>query len=307
LYNPRAFRELTVPHRKDIMTLIRRTLAAALFLSPLTTSAYAQRTASVPDSSANSAPAAQADAPEALKALLGEILIAVKSNDTAKYSAYFSSLAFPDDGAWLTKEFGPTEGPRLKSQYMQLASQEPQDLKKLFAYALQDSRTDVTVKIFARGTEPKLGVLRAAIAAMKEPSQIYTAEGSKPGNAYAVALGNFVYVDGAFRFLSGQVLQALSTAPPVRIRIGGNVLLAKLRHKVDPVYPPEAQAAHIKGTVQLRVILGVDGTPISVEVENGDPALARAAVEAVRQWRYEPTKLNGAPVEVDSSIDVVFK
>lgn len=284
-----------------------RIAAAALFLSQLTASAYAQQPTPIPDPSVNSAPAQQTNSPEALKALLTEILAAVKSNDTAKYSAYFSNLALPDDGAWLTKEFGPTEGPGLQSKYMQLQPQEPEVLKKLFAYALQDSRTEVTVKVIARGTEPKLGILRAAIKAMVEPSQIYIAEGSNPGNTHSVALGNFVYVDGAFRFLSGQVLQALSTALPVRIRIGGNVAEAKLRHKVDPIYPPGAQAAHIKGTVRLHVVLGIDGAPILVEVENGDPALANSAVEAVRQWRYEPTTLNGAPVEVDTSIDVAFK
>jgi hypothetical protein len=269
------------------MTAILRILTAALFLAQLATFAPAQQTGSASDATADPALAPQVDSPDGLKALLGQILIAVKSNDTVKCSAYFSSLAFPDDGAWLIKEFGPTEGSRLKSKYAQLQSQEPDDLKKLFEYVLQENRTDVAVKIYARGTEPKLGVLRAAIEAMVDPVQIYTAAGSSPGNQYAVTLGNYVYVDGAFRFLSGQVLQSLSTAPPVRIRLGGNVALAKLRHKVDPIYPPEAQAAHVTGTVRLHVV--------------------NSAIEAVRQWRYEPTTLNGASVEVDTTANVVFK
>jgi TonB family protein len=285
------------------MTLISRIIACVLFFWHLAPSVYAQQ----PNPSANFAPAQQSNSPEALKALLTEILAAVKSNDTAKYSAYFSSLAFPDDGAWLTKEFGPTEGLRLNSKYMQLQPQEPEDLQKLFAYALRDNRTNVTVEAYARGAEPKMGALRAAIEAMVDSTTIYTADGRDPGNQYPVALGNYVYVDGAFRFLSGQVLQALSTAPPVRIRIGGNVASAKLRHKVDPVYPLEAQAAHIKGTVRLHVVLGVDGTPMSLEVVSGHPVLANSAVEAVRQWQYAPTTLNGAPVEVDTLIDVEFK
>ena len=289
------------------MTPILRILTAALLLSQLATSAPAQQTVSAGDASANPVPAPQVDSPDGLKALLGQILIAVKSNDTVKYSTYFSSLAFPDDGAWLMKEFGPTEGARLKSKYTQLQSQEPEDLKKLFAYALQDNRTNVTVDAYARGAEPKMGVLRAAIEAMVDSTTIYTADGRNPGNQYPVTLGNYVYIDGAFRFLSGQVLQSLSTAPPVRIRLGGNVALAKLRYKVDPTYPPEARAAHVKGTVRLHVVLGVDGAPMIVEAVSGDPALVNSAVEAVRQWRYEPTTLNGAPVEVDTAIDVVFK
>jgi len=289
------------------MTPILRILTAALLLSQLATSAPAQQTVSAGDASANPVPAPQVDSPDGLKALLGQILIAVKSNDTVKYSAYFSSLAFPDGGAWLLKAFGPTEGSGLRSKYAQLQSQEADDLKKLFAHAVQDDSTEVSVKIFARGSEPKLGVLRAALEAMVSPYQIYTANGSSLGNQSSAALGNYVYVDGAFRFLSGQVLQALSTARPARIRLGGNVASARLRHKADPIYPPEAQAAHVKGTVRLHVVLGVDGAPIIVEVVSGDPALVNSAVEAVRQWRYEPTTLNGAPVEVDTAIDVAFK
>jgi TonB family protein len=288
------------------MTPILRIFAAALFLSQLVTSTYGQQSAHAPDATANSTPATQPNSPDGLKTLLSEILLAVKANDAAKYSAYLSRLAFPDDGAWFVREFGPTEGPGLQAKYAQLQSQEPDDLKKLFAYALQENRTDVAVKVYARGTEPKLGVLRAALEAMVNPSQIYTANGSSLGNQSSTALGNYVYVDGAFRFLSGQVLQALSTARPARIRQGGNVAVARLRHRVDPIYPPEARAAHIRGTVQLHVVLGVDGAPIIVEVVSGDPALVNSAVEAVRQWRYEPTTLNGAPVEVDTAVDVVF-
>jgi TonB family protein len=293
--------------RKDIMTPILRIAAAALFLSQLTASAYAQQPASAADPSANFAPAAQADSPEGLKALLGEILVAVKTNDTVKYSAYFSGLAFPDDGAWLLQEFGPTEGPRLKTKYAQLQSQAPDHLKKLFQYALQDNCTNVRVLVYGKESEPKLGVLRSALESTTKPIEIYVAYGNNSENEHGVALGNFVHVDGAFRFLNGLVLQALGNAPPARIRLGGSVALRKLLHKVDPIYPPEAQAAHIQGTVRLHVILGVDGAPITVEVVSGDPTLANSAIEAVRQWRYVPTTLNGAPVEVDTAIDVVFK
>jgi hypothetical protein len=233
--------------RKDIMTPILRIAAAALFLSQLTASAYAQQPASAADPSANFAPAAQADSPEGLKALLGEILVAVKTNDTVKYSAYFSGLAFPDDGAWLLQEFGPTEGPRLKTKYAQLQSQAPDHLKKLFQYALQDNCTNVRVLVYGKENEPTLGVLRSALESTTKPIEIYVAYGNNPENEHGVALGNFVHVDGAFRFLNGLVLQALGSAPPARIRLGGSVALRKLLHKVDPIYPPEAQAAHIQG------------------------------------------------------------
>jgi len=96
---------------------------------------------------------------------------------------------------------------------------------------------------------------------------------------------------------------------PTRIRIGGNVEAAKVLTKVQPIYPESAKAAGVQGSVFLHAIVSKDGRPYEVEVLNSqiDPELARAAVEAVNQWRFQPTLLNGEPVEIDTEITVNFK
>jgi TonB family protein len=96
---------------------------------------------------------------------------------------------------------------------------------------------------------------------------------------------------------------------PTRIRIGGNVEAAKVLTKVQPIYPASAKEKGAQGTVVLHAVVGMDGKPLSLQVLNSqiDPDLARAAVEAVSQWRYQPTLLNGEPVEVDTTITVNFK
>ena len=96
---------------------------------------------------------------------------------------------------------------------------------------------------------------------------------------------------------------------PARIRIGGNVEFAKVLTKVQPIYPESAKAAGAQGSVVLHTIVSMDGRPLSVEVLNShiDPELARAAVEAVNQWRFQPTLLNGEPVEIDATVTVSFK
>jgi TonB family protein len=95
---------------------------------------------------------------------------------------------------------------------------------------------------------------------------------------------------------------------PVRIRVGGNVQFLQLIHKVEPVYPTTAQAAGIEGTVDLQAVIGKDGSVLDLHVTHGaDFDLVKAAVEAVRQWRYSPTLLNGAPVEVVAQISVQFR
>ena len=98
----------------------------------------------------------------------------------------------------------------------------------------------------------------------------------------------------------------LSPVGSARIRVGGNVQQAKLVSQVHPVYPPEAKAQGVQGRGTLQAIIGKDGTVENLVVLSGDPILATAAVEAVKQWRYQTTLLNGDPVEVVTQIDVNF-
>jgi protein TonB len=84
------------------------------------------------------------------------------------------------------------------------------------------------------------------------------------------------------------------------------VMAAALIYKVQPQYPTLARNIHLAGTVYLRAIIGTDGTVRQVEVISGHPILANAALQAVRQWRYQPTRLNGEAVEVETFITVNF-
>jgi periplasmic protein TonB len=81
---------------------------------------------------------------------------------------------------------------------------------------------------------------------------------------------------------------------------------ANLLHRVQPTYPALARQARIQGAVELRAIISKTGTIENLVVVRGHPMLATAAVEAVRQWRYRPYLLNGAPIEVETDITVNF-
>ncbi len=91
-----------------------------------------------------------------------------------------------------------------------------------------------------------------------------------------------------------------------RIRLGGNVVEGKLLRRILPPYPALARAARISGVVRLMGVIGTDGVIRKLDVVSGHPLLVEAAVNAVRQWVYRPTMLNGAPVEVIAPIDVTF-
>jgi protein TonB len=91
-----------------------------------------------------------------------------------------------------------------------------------------------------------------------------------------------------------------------RIRVGGNVQAAALVNKVTPQYPPIAKTAHVAGTVILHAIIAKDGSIQELQYMSGPPLLMKSAMDAVKEWRYKPTMLNGEPVEVDTTISVVF-
>lgn len=94
--------------------------------------------------------------------------------------------------------------------------------------------------------------------------------------------------------------------PTSPLHVSGGVQMAKLVKQVIPLYPPLARNARIYGVVHLVGIIGKDGTIRNLQLIDGHPLLARAALDAVSQWIYKPTLLSGEPVEVICPIDVTF-
>ena len=96
------------------------------------------------------------------------------------------------------------------------------------------------------------------------------------------------------------------TTPKV-IRVGGQVEAAKVISAPPPLYPVLAKDARVGGTVQLDATIGEDGHIENLKVLSGPPLLINAAVDAVKQWTYRPTILNGKPVKVQTQIMVNFQ
>jgi len=103
---------------------------------------------------------------------------------------------------------------------------------------------------------------------------------------------------------------AKATSPaeniPARILIPADVIAASIITHISPQYPPKARAARIHGDVVLHATIDKEGKVSGVQVLSGDEALADAAVEAVRQWRYKPILTDGEPTEVDTTITITF-
>jgi len=132
------------------------------------------------------------------------------------------------------------------------------------------------------------------ISPIEPPEIVGSTEGTGPGNHLNI-------VDTR--------PQPLRPAEPVhekkRIR-ETSIDPAMLIRRVEPVYPPLPKQLHRGGRVELRAVIATDGTIQSLEVVSGDPLFVQSALDAVRQWRYRPTYLNGQPVEIDTFITVIY-
>jgi len=90
------------------------------------------------------------------------------------------------------------------------------------------------------------------------------------------------------------------------LRVGGQVMDSQVISRPMPPYPTIAKAARIQGTVVLHAIISKDGSIQQLSLVSGPPLLVQPAMDAVRQWRYKPTMLNGEPTDVDTTISVVY-
>jgi periplasmic protein TonB len=163
------------------------------------------------------------------------------------------------------------------------------------------------------------GKLMAPKSIPKQIAQIVEDEAPPPGAGVVGGVMGGVAGGVAGGILGGIIGSVPTVAPPPpppppkkadvtpqRIRVGGNVQLAKLVRQPKPLYPPLAKQARIQGVVHLNAIISKDGTIQNLSVISGHPLLIQSALDAVKQWVYAPTLLNGEPVEVVTQIDVNF-
>jgi len=94
--------------------------------------------------------------------------------------------------------------------------------------------------------------------------------------------------------------------PPEKRVVVGHIDPALLQRRVEPVFPALARQTHRSGKVELHALIGTDGSIQELQVVSGDPLFVSSALDAVRQWHYRPTYLNGNAVEVDTYITVIY-
>jgi len=177
-----------------------------------------------------------------------------------------------------------------------------ESIKKRIEQNLNDGRTRIDVRPIVKPSDTEMPLIRAVLGAMAQPITIYIVSATKgPNDKSSYYLGEFVYVEGGFRYLDRQVIHASARLPRC-----GSLSAGKLIERVHVDYAPLARNSKLQGTVRLHVVLGTDGKVLQIQVVSGHPTLAQAAIDAVKKFRYKPTLLNGQPLEVDTEVDVTF-
>jgi TonB family protein len=106
---------------------------------------------------------------------------------------------------------------------------------------------------------------------------------------------------------SGVKPQEMASSEKPQAQVPAEVMEKLLVHRVEPTYPPEARKANLQGIIALDIIVGPEGSVLNMRPLNGPDVLARAAMDALRWWKFEPYRLNGEPVVVETTVAVEFK
>ncbi len=259
------------------------------------------------------------DTQSGLKQLASDILQAQKENNGSRAQELLDSLLPPNFNEWYAQNFSEAAVARVIPAYTANAPRLPAQLAGVFLSTYQEGfRTIDAVRYDDEKSACSSAQVFSAMTARKTPVPLYElrfTHGDQFKRVFA-----FAYVDGTFRIVptpdfskpSGRVIEKVDDAgskvsnPDQRVPAGATVQAARLVCKVQPYYPEEARLQRISGTVRFHTIIGADGSIKQLEALTGPPILVDAAKRAVSRWRYRPTLLNGEPVEIDTTIDVIF-
>lgn len=235
-----------------------------------------------------------------------------------EFTALAGSLVLPNPDDWFNAVFGKDLGPAYVVASARQRAEVVASAAGAFRTLLNDKKTTIEAHKFenscderATATEYPLLIKRDSLVPLYDV-RFFNAAGE--GTAFMY----FAYVNGGFRYV-GTLSSQVKPLPKPRIASGsdqsadvpkrlqgGEVKSARLIHQVQPRYPRDAKNAHISGDVKLHAIIGKDGKIKSLSVVEGVCVLAQPALDAVKDWRYEPTLLRNQPVEVDTTITVTF-
>lgn len=287
---------------------MRSVLAGILFRFILlaTVSASTLSSNDIDAVSAQQPSASIAESAEGLQSQLEAVLGAARGHDSKQYGDLISQLKVPDAPNWLSGTFGEESGTKVAANYANSWEAYKDQITRIFQEIAKTHPKRVFAKEFSANSPSALDpFLHAILDASKGPTVLYTA-GAGNEREFTTIPGVYVYVQGAFRILNWGAFYGLPNVRSPRIRVGSSAAMSQIIHQVNPTMSAEARKQHLKGSVVLHIVIDRDGNVSLVQPVSGPDLLVHDAAEAVRQWRFRRTLLNGDPVEVDTTVNINF-
>jgi Gram-negative bacterial TonB protein C-terminal len=266
--------------------------------------------------------AAYTDSTGDLQKFLQAIFDSAKSKDTAREDALIRSIVLPAGSTWFRDEFGPAFGPRLETRYRNLQPRLEPEVKMIFEENIRQGWTqlqifryddaaavDSPIDHYLNCMEKVVPLYRTAFngkytAYVVIPQKTGSDSASSRSRILAGDLpGYYVFADGGFRYIPEEVLLFLPRERPIRIQLGMDVMRLKIANDIDRHIEQSAfdnlGNQHVFGDVTIRLVVDINGKIKEAEIKEGPPELAAPILQAVKQWVFEPTTLDGDPVEVE--------
>lgn len=268
--------------------------------------------------------AAYPNSSEGLQKLLHDTVVAVKSKDMAKAAALMNTLIVPADSTWFEDEFGPAFGPRLAAAYQKTKPEMEVEIATVFKgnadrgwmqpkiFRYEDAATvDSPTDRFLNCMDKVVPLYKTAFDGNRTSYQLVRRT-DEPGRWWKIVAGDppgyYVYTGGSFRFVSDEILFLLPKERPIRVQLDMAVMRPKVtndsvggvasQEKIEPL-----ANQHIHGKVVIHFVLDTNGKIKKINVVEGSTELAEPFLQVVKQWTFEPTTLDGEPVEVDVNLE----
>ena len=228
------------------------------------------------------------DTPNGLQKFLSELWAAAKSGDQAKVHSMIKQTEIPDYRNWFCSVYVPGSGLSWAIPYGNYLVQNEQTFEALWEKLAQD--------------EGEIRVQSRMSHSSRTPLDIYDADWKSRTGARDEWIGEFIYIDGMFRWNS-----TVHRAFPSRVRVSNGVIDGLVEHRTLPKYPEAAIRAGFKGDVIFKVVIDETGKIVRSEPVEGQPLLIATSMDALRDFRFRPYQFSGRPIQVESQIGFHFE